>query len=84
MASKPNSIWNFFASLTPSTWHSMASLYRLLAWSIVMWGEDGPDVNTPVGQVLDTWWDPARLGTLGVRFPGPATSCPGRLKPGLV
>ena len=84
MASKPNSTWNFLAKLAPSTWHSAASLYRLLAWSIVKWGEDGPGVNMPVGQVLDTWWDPLRLGMLGMRLPRPATSCPGRLKPGLV
>ena len=66
MASSPNSTWNFFASLMLSAWHSAASLYRLLAWSIVRWGEDGPDVNTLAGQVLDTWWDPVRLGTLGI------------------
>ena len=42
----------------------------LLAWSIVRWEEDGPEVNTSVSQVLDTWWDPARLGTVGVRLPG--------------
>ena len=84
MASSPDSTWNFFASLTLSAWHSAASLYRLLTWSMVRWGEDGPDVNTLAGQVLDTWWDPARLGTLGVRLLGPATGCPGRLKPGLV
>ena len=56
----------------------------LLAWSTVRWGEDGPEVNMPVGQVLDTWWDPARLGTVGVRLPGPAAGYPGRLKPRLV
>ena len=84
MASKPNSTWNFLASLMPSAWHSAASLYRLLAWSIVRWGEDGPGVNLPAGQVLDTWWDPVRLGMLGMGLPRPATSCPGRLKPGLV
>ena len=49
MASSPDSTWNFFASLTLSTWHSAASLYKLLAWSVVRWGEDGPDVNTPAG-----------------------------------
>ena len=37
-----------------------------------------------VGQVLDTWLDPARLGTVGVRLLGPAGGYPGRLKPGLV
>ena len=84
MASKPDSTWNFFASLMPSAWHSVASLYRLLAWLIVRWGEGGPDVNTPVGHVLDMWWDPMRLRMLGIRLLGPATSCPGRLKPGLV
>ena len=84
MASKPDSTWNFFASLMLSAWHSVASLYRLLAWSMVRWGEDGPDVNTPMGQVLDMWWDPVRLGMLGVRLPGPATGCQGRSKPGLV
>ena len=84
MVSSPNSTWNFFASLTLSAWHSVASLYRLLAQLIVRWGEDGPDVNTVVGQMLDMWRDPVRLGTLGVRLPGPATMCPGRLKLGLV
>ena len=78
MASKPDSTWNFFAR------HSVASLYKLLAWSIVRWGEGGPDVNMLAGQVLDKWWDPVRLGTLGMRLPGPAASSPGRLKPGLV
>ena len=34
----------------------------------------------PRGQVLDTWWDPAMLGTEGVRLPGPATGYPGMLK----
>ena len=43
-----------------------------------------PGVSMPAGQVLDTWWDPAMLGTLGMRLPRLATSCPGRLKPGLV
>ena len=84
MASKPDSTWNFLAILMPSTWHSVASLYRLLGWSIVRWGEDGPGVSTPAGQVLDTWWDPARLGMPGVRLPRPATSFPGRLNPGVV
>ena len=56
----------------------------LLAWSIVRWGEDGPEVNVPVGQVFNMRWDPARLGTVGVRLPGPAGWYPGRLKPGLV
>ena len=41
-------------------------------------------MNTLAGQALDTWWDPARLGTVGVRLPGPAAGYPGRLKPGLV
>ena len=84
MASKPNSTWNFLASLMPSAWHSAASLYRLLAWLTVSWGEDGLGVNTLADQVLDTWWDPARLGTLGMRLPRPATGCPGRLEPGLL
>ena len=75
---------NFFASLMPSAWHSVTSLYRLLAWLIVRWGEDGPDVNTPACQVPDTWLDPARLGMLGMRLLGPATGCPGRWKLGLV
>ena len=79
MASKPDSTWNFLASLTPSAWHSGPSLNRLLAWLIVRW-RDGPGVNTLVGQVLDTWWGPARLGTLGVRLLRPATGCPGRLE----
>ena len=72
------------ASLMPSAWHSAASLYMLFAWSMVKLGESRPGVNTPVGQVLDTWWDPAMLETLGVRLPRPATGCPGRLKPGPV
>ena len=84
MTSKADSTWNLLASLMPSAWHLAACLYRLLAWSTVRWGEDGPGVSTLVGQVLDTWWDPARLGMLGVRLPRPATSSPGRLKPGLV
>ena len=37
-----------------------------------------------MGQVLDMWWDPARLGTVGVRLLGPAAGYPGRLKFGLV
>ena len=77
MASNPKSTWNFFASLTSSAWHSAAGLYRLLAWSVVRCGEDGPDVNTPAGEMLDMWWDPTRLGMLGMRLPGPATRCPG-------
>ena len=36
------------------------------------------------GQVLDTWWVPARLGTVGVRLLGPTAGYPGRLKFGLV
>ena len=38
-------------------------------------------VNMLAGQVLDTWWDPAMLGMLGVRLLRPATSCPGRTLP---
>ena len=49
---------------------------------MVKLGEGRPGM--PAGQVLDTCWDPAMLGTLDVRLPGPATGCPGRLKPGLV
>ena len=84
MASKPDNTWNFLASLMPSTWHSAASLYMLLAWLIVRWAEDSPGVSMPLGQVLDTWCNPVRLGTLDMRLPRPATGCPGRLKPGLV
>ena len=51
---------------------------------MVKWGKGRPGVSMLAGQVLDTWWDPAMLGMLGVRLPRPATSCPGRLKPGLV
>ena len=84
MASKPGNTWNFLTSLMPSAWHSAANLYMLLAWSMVKWGEGRPGVSMLAGQVLDTWWDPAMLGMLGVRLPRPATSCPGRLKPVLV
>ena len=35
-------------------------------------------------QVLDMWWDPARLGTVGVRLPGPTAGYPGKLKLRLV
>ena len=56
----------------------------LLAWSIASQGVDGPEVNMPGGQVLDTWWDPAMLGTEGVRLPGPTAGYPGKLKFGLV
>ena len=83
MASKPDSTWNFLASFMPSAWHSAASLYTLLAWSIVRWGEDSPGVSMLAGQVLVTWWDPVRLGMPGMRLPRPATCCPGRMKPGL-
>ena len=72
MASNSESTWNFFVSLTQRAWHLVASLYRLLAWSIVRWGKDGPDVNMLAGQVL------------GMRLLGPAAGRPGRLKPGLV
>ena len=41
-------------------------------------------MNTLVGQVLDTWWDPVKLGMVGVRLLGPAAGYPGRLKLGLV
>ena len=51
---------------------------------MVKWGKGRPGVSMPAGQVLDTWWDPAMLGTLDVRLIRPATGCPGRLKPGLV
>ena len=84
MASKLDNTWNFLASLAPSAWHSVGSLYMLLVWSMVKLEEGRPGVNTPTGQVLDTWWDLVMLETLGVRLPRPATSCPGRLKPGLV
>ena len=84
MASELDNTWNFLVSLMPSAWHSVANLYTLFAWSMVKWGKGRPGVSTPAGQVLDTWWDPVFLGMLGMRLPRPATSCPGRLKPGLV
>ena len=84
MASKLDNTWNFLASLMPSAWHSAASLYTLLAWSMAKWGEGRTGVSMPAGQVLDTWWDPVMLGTLCMRLPRPATGCPGRLKPWLV
>ena len=56
----------------------------LLAQSIVRWGEDGLEVNMPRGQVLNTWWDPARLGTVEVSLRGPTAGYPGRLKFGLM
>ena len=56
----------------------------LLAWSMVSRRIDGPEVNKLGGQVLDTWWDPAMLGTEGVRLPSPTAGYPGRLKFGLV
>ena len=56
----------------------------LLAWSIVSCRVDGPGVNKPGGQVLDTWWDPAMLGTEAVGFLSPTAGYPGRLKFGLV
>ena len=43
----------------------------LLAWSMVSYGVDGPEENKLGGQVLDTWWEPAMLGTEGVRLPSP-------------
>ena len=36
MASKLDNTWNFLASLMPSAWHLAASLYMLVAWSMVM------------------------------------------------
>ena len=84
IASKLDNTWNFLASLTPSAWHSVASFYMLVACSMVKLSEGRPGVSMPAGQVLDTWWDPAMLGTLGMRLLRPATGCPGRLKPELV
>ena len=43
----------------------------LLAWSMVSCGVDGLEVNKLGGQVLDMWWDPAMLGTEGVRLLSP-------------
>ena len=68
MASKPDSSWSFLASLMPSAWHSGASLYTLLAWSVVRWEEDKSGVSMPAGQVLDTWWNLVRLGVLGAIY----------------
>ena len=82
-ASKPDNTWNVLASLMPSAWHLVASLYTLVAWSMVKLGKGRPGVSMLAGQVLDTWSDPAMLGMLGMRLPRPATGCPGRLKPGL-
>ena len=43
----------------------------LLAWSMVSREVDGPEGNKLGGQVLYTWWEPAMLGTEGVRLPNP-------------
>ena len=56
----------------------------LLAWSMVSHGVDGPEGNKLGGQVLDTWWEPAMLGTKRVRLPSPTEGKPGRLKLELV
>ena len=56
----------------------------LLAWSMVSRGVDGLEVNKLGGQVLNTWWDPAMLGTEGVRLLSLTAGYPGRLEFGLV
>ena len=56
----------------------------LLAWSMVSCGVAGLEVNKLGGQVLNMWWDPAMLGTEGVRLLGLMAGYLGRLKFGLV
>ena len=52
----------------------------LLVWSMVSCGVDNPEGNKLGGQVLNTWWDPAMLGTEGVRLPSLMAGYPRRLK----
>ena len=56
----------------------------LLAWSMVSHGVNGPEVNKLGGQVLNMWWDPAMLGTEGVRLLSLMAGYLGRLEFGPV